>query len=160
MPSYGAPQGLKPSLLDRLIDPEARGTAWRAGYGEEQMQVAVQRDLEDLLNTRRTLLEKPDAYPEVATSVFAYGLPDLTSFDASTRPGREQIGTLLESIVRAFEPRLREVRATLLDPAEGSDRTLRFRIDAQLNVEPAPDVAFETILELTTGHHSVRPAGA
>jgi predicted component of type VI protein secretion system len=31
-----------------------------------------------------------------------------------------------------------------------------FHIDAELRVNPAPAVAFETVLELTTGHASIR----
>src|SRR5262249_42777188 len=46
--------GLTPSILDRLIDPESAGTAIMTGYSAEKMYQAVLRDLEDLLNTRRT----------------------------------------------------------------------------------------------------------
>ena len=43
-----------PSLLDRLIDPEADGTTFKHGYSVQQMVAAVYRDLEELLNTRQT----------------------------------------------------------------------------------------------------------
>ena len=39
------------------------------------------------------------------------------------------------------------------------ERTVRFHIDARLCLDPAPEVAFDTILELTTGHYAVRPTG-
>jgi predicted component of type VI protein secretion system len=48
----------------------------------------------------------------------------------------------------------------VLEPGDGPDRTIRFRIDARLCMDPAPAVAFDTILELATGHYDVKPAGA
>ena len=58
------------------------------------------------------------------------------------------------------EPRLRDVRATVLSPAESRERTIRFRVDARLCLDPAPEVAFDTILELSTGRYAVTPSGA
>jgi type VI secretion system protein ImpF len=152
-------QGLLPSILDRLIDPDAGGTAWRRGYGVEQMVEAVQRDLEDLLNTRQSYAGLPEGFAEVGRSVFGYGLPDLTSLNAITREQRQEIGRVLEAVIARFEPRLRDPTATLQEP-EGAkvERTVSFRIKARLCVEPAPEVAFDTILELTTGQYSIKPS--
>jgi type VI secretion system protein ImpF len=150
--------GLMPSLVDRLIDPESGGTAWRRGYGIEQMMEAVRRDLEDLLNTRQTSMGMPDDFVELRRSIVAYGLPDLISLDATTPQAREDIGRVIEAVVSIFEPRLKEIRATMLDPGEKT-RSVRFHIDARLRVDPAPEVAFDTILELTTGHTQVKPSG-
>jgi type VI secretion system protein ImpF len=149
--------GLMPSLLDRLIDPESGGTAWRRGYGIDRMVEAVRRDLEDLLNTRQSSVGLPENYPEVQNSLIAYGLPDLTSINAITTQQREAIGRIIESVVERFEPRLKDVKATMIDPGDGKTRTVKFRIDAKLRVDPAPEVAFDTILELTTGHTQVKP---
>jgi type VI secretion system protein ImpF len=152
------PPALMPSVLDRLIDPESGGTARRRGYSAEQVVDAVRRDLEDLLNTRRTFSVPAGDYPEVANSVVAYGLPDLASLNAYTPQQREAIGRVIEGAITQFEPRLRDVRATLKDPGADTQRTVRFHVDARLAMEPAPEVAFETILELTTGHASIRPS--
>lgn len=151
-------QGLMPSLIDRLIDPESGGTAWRRGYGVEQMMEAVRRDLEELLNTRQSHSGMPEDFTEVSRSIIAYGLPDLTTLNATTPQEREDIGRVIESIVAQFEPRLKDIKATMLDTAESKDRSVRFHIDAKLCVDPAPEVAFDTILELTTGHASVKPS--
>jgi type VI secretion system protein ImpF len=153
-------QELLPSVLDRLIDPEAGGTKARKGYTVEQMFRAVQRDLEDLLNTRTSHVGLPAAFAEVHHSLIAYGLPDLTSLNAVTPSEREAIGRVIEGVIARFEPRLREVRATLIDPGNNRERTVRFHIDAKLSLDPAPEVAFDTILELTTGHYVVQPSGA
>jgi type VI secretion system protein ImpF len=149
-------QGLMPSLLDRLIDPDAGGTNWRRGYSVEQMFQAVQRDLTDLLNTRQSHQNLPAACTEVAHSIAAYGLPDLTSLNALTEQQREQVGRVLEATITEFEPRLRDVRAVLVNGSESWERRLRFHIEAKLRLEPAPDVAFDTILELATGHYTIQ----
>jgi type VI secretion system protein ImpF len=157
MSSGDAQQALMPSILDRLIDPESGGTAWRRGYGVEQMTEAVKRDLEELLNTRQSHMGLPEDFVELHRSVYGYGLPDLTSLNAITPQQRAGIGQVLEDVVVRFEPRLRDVRAVMVDAGDGKQRTVKFRIDARLNVDPAPEVAFETILELTTGQYSVQP---
>src|SRR5262249_14776074 len=125
-------QGLMPSLLDRLIDPGSGGTAWRRGYGVEQMIDAVRRDLEDLLHTRPTTPGRPGGFGEVENSVIGYGLPDLTTLDAYTHEQRAAIGRLIEAAIERYEPRLRGVQATMLDPGDGAERRVRFRIDARL----------------------------
>jgi type VI secretion system protein ImpF len=151
-------EGLQPSILDRLIDPESGGTAWRRGYGLEQMVESVQHDLEELLNTRQSHMGLSEEFTEVGRSILAYGLPDLTSLDAVTPQQREEIGRIIEACVTRFEPRLKDVRATMVDPGGETTRAIRFRIDARLSADPAPEVAFDTILELTTGHYSVQPS--
>jgi type VI secretion system protein ImpF len=153
-------EGLLPSVLDRLIDADSGGTAWRRGYGVEQMTAVVLRDLEDLLNTRQSHVGLPEGFAHLHRSVFSYGLPELTSLEGITPQQREAIGRVIEAVISLHEPRLRDVRATLVNDGEGKDRTVRFRVDARLCLEPAPDVAFDTVLELTTGHYSVHPSGA
>lgn len=155
------PQGLMPSMLDRLIDPEASGTAFSRGYTVEQMTQAVLRDLEELLNTRQTAFNVPENCTETRSSIVLYGLPDLTNLRAATTQDRAAIGRILETIVMRYEPRLRDVKATLTEPGNLRDRFVRFHLSGRLRMDPAPEVAFETILELTTGHSTItRPGGA
>ncbi len=148
-------QGLMPSLLDRLIDPEADGTSWQHGYSVQQMVAAVFRDLEELLNTRQTAVGIPPDFAEVRDSIIAYGMPDLTTVAAVTPAQRAAIGSVLEGLIQRFEPRLRDIRAVLLDPGQEVKRTVKFRIEARMRVDPAPEVAFDTILELTTGRSTL-----
>jgi type VI secretion system protein ImpF len=158
MPSKEEQQGLMPSIIDRLIDPGSGGTAWRRGYGVEQMVQAVQRDLEDLLNTRQSHEGLPPEFKELHNSIVAYGLPDLNSMNAITSTQRQQIGRMIETIIARFEPRLKDIKATLVEGGDNKARSLKFRVDARMRVDPAPEVAFDTILELTTGHYSIKPA--
>lgn len=151
-----ANQGLTPSLLDRLIDPESSGTAAQPGYTVAQMLQVVRRDLEDLLNTRLTIMNLPAALARLRGSVYAYGLVDLNSLNALTPQQRDDIGKLLETTVAQFEPRLRDVRAVPIEAAGERKQAIRFRIEARLDVDPSPEVTFDTVLELTTGQHTVK----
>ena len=149
-------QGLIPSVLDRLIDPDSLGTAWRPGYGIEQVQESVRRDLEFLLNTQRSSSVIPPEYAEVRNSVLNYGVPDVTSIPRQGSQVREQIAHALEECISTHEPRLREVQAIPLDDAEDPKQMrVRFQITAKLHVDPFPEVAFTTILKLSTGQASV-----
>lgn len=162
MPPPAQPKrGLQPSIIDRLIDPESAGTAIMTGYTVEQMYAAVLRDLEDLLNSVHTAHLIAPEYEEVRDSVFAYGLPDLTSIEALSPDQRSTIGKAIRRAIERFEPRLKQVKVTLLitQQNEGLGR-LRFRIDARMTVDPAPEVAFDTILEMGTGTYLVTPAAA
>jgi type VI secretion system protein ImpF len=155
MPQSDLPKALMPSLKDRLLDPESIGTKDHPGYSLQQVIESVRNDLEDLLNTRRPITLPEGRYAQLAESIVGYGLPDLTSVDASTPVGLEEIGRILEQIITLYEPRLRNVKATkVMTP--GVELRVRFHIDAQLRVDPAPDVAFETVVELITGHASIQ----
>jgi type VI secretion system protein ImpF len=160
MPPIDPQQALMPSVLDRLIDPDSAGTVARRGYGINQMTEAVRRDLTDLLNTRLSCQGVSPEFDELLRSIFGFGLPDLTSLNAITPKDREGIGHIIEATVALFEPRLKDVRASVVDPGDSLERTVRFRIDARLCLDPAPAVAFDTILELTTGRYDVKPSGA
>src|SRR3954468_10523905 len=101
--------GLQPSLIDRLIDPESAGNAIMIGYDTRQMAEAVRRDLEDLLNTRRTELPGGDRLPEVVSSIACFGLPDLVSMEALRDEQRAEIGRVIEQVIERYEPRLKTV---------------------------------------------------
>ena len=147
--------GLMPSMLDRLIDPESAGTENRRGYGIEKMVQVVRRDLEDLLNTRASALGSVAEYPELMNSVYTFGMPDLTSKTMYNAMQRKALGSIVEETVEKYEPRLKEVHALLVDEDAGEARHIKFYLFARLRVEPSPEVGFETVLELTTGHASV-----
>src|SRR4051812_47644957 len=112
--------GLQPSILDRLIDPESAGTAIMTGYNVEKMYAAVLRDLEDLLNTRRTSVREFENDPELRRSILTYGLPDYVSSESLSETQRKGIGRAIQQVVEECEPRLRDVRVTLLTAAEVS----------------------------------------
>jgi type VI secretion system protein ImpF len=158
MAQLDLPQALMPSLKDRLLDPDSTGTRGLPGYDLHQILESVREDLEELLNTRCSHKVAEDQHPELSRSIVSYGLPDFASADTSTPGRQEAIGRLIEEIIARHEPRLRNVRATRVTTRALELRAL-FHIDAELCVDPSPEVAFETVLELTTGHACVRERG-
>jgi type VI secretion system protein ImpF len=155
MPQLDLPPGLLPSLKDRLLDPDSMGTGQSAGYSLREIIDSVRDDLEELLNTRRSYDVHPARYPEVARSIVTYGMIDLASVDAATPGKQEAIGKIIEKIIALHEPRLKNVRANYVKTRALELRVL-FHIDAELCVDPAPPVAFQTVLQLTTGHIDIR----
>jgi type VI secretion system protein ImpF len=100
---------------------------------------AVTRDLEALLNTRQeTLEELSAAFPELRHSLLTYGLPDFTALSLHSPPDCHRLHQALEWTIHTFEPRLERVRVTL-EPPQHHAQVLRFRIEALLRVEPAPE---------------------
>jgi type VI secretion system protein ImpF len=154
MPEHQQP--LVPSLLDRLVEGSMYGAKQQPWYGLDDMMQAVQRDLEALLNTRGASEGVVSGLPEVQASLVCYGLPDLATVNGETLEGRRQVCTIIENVVRKYEPRLKDIRASLLPPTSPFDRDVRFRIEGRLSVDPAPDVVFDTTLELSTGQYKVR----
>lgn len=141
---------LMPSILDRLIDPESMGGGV-AGYGFKQMINSVRVDLEDLLNTRRSCGVLDPSFEELETSIVAYGLPELNEYNGTSPEQVQKLERAIVQIINRFEPRLRRVRARVILGKDHGAIAVNFHIDAELNVDPAPEVGFETILELTTG---------
>ena len=143
--------GLLPSILDRLIDPESRGTAARAGYSMEQMARAVQDDLQWLFNTRCHDSADLNAYPRLAR-VLGYGLPDLATLSRLNEIDSNGICRSLEDKILKYEPRLKEVRVSLRTDDKVNPLKIELHLHAVLAVDPAPDLVFDTTLDLASGH--------
>jgi len=156
-------QRLLPSLLDRLLDDDPqvkRETDQGRHQLLGQMKRSVSRDLENLLNTRRRCLPVPDDLTELTTSLVNYGLPDFTGKHMASAETREAFRAALEDVIRNWEPRFKSVSVTMLEGAEPLDRTLRFRIDALMYADPAPEqLVFDSTLEPLTGDFEIKGAG-
>ena len=143
--------GLLPSILDRLIDPESRGTVARSGYSVEQMARAVQDDLQWLLNTRSDDSEDPQGYPLLARAL-GYGLPDLATLSRLREVDADAICRILEDRILRYEPRLKEVRVSPKIGEKDNPLKIELHLHAVLAVDPAPDLVFDTTLDLASGH--------
>ena len=153
-------ESIVPSILDRLMDDEpevSREPLPNRFQNVFQLKKAVARDLEALLNTRQELLEEvPSEFTEVGRSLVTYGLPDFSSFSLLNINDRNRIRRALEQAIATFEPRFERVRVNLEPPRE-QDRTLRFRIEALLRIEPASEpVTFDAVLRLNTQQYVVQ----
>jgi type VI secretion system protein ImpF len=148
--------GLRPSLIDRLVDPESEGKSGRRGYTVEQMIDTVRRDVEDLLNSRRMTEVGADLFPEVRRSIVTFGMPDLVSIQTSMGHATARVAQELEEAISRFEPRLVNVRAVPLGGQDPRKLRLEFQIQATLKMDPSPDVSFVTLLKLTTGETTIQ----
>ncbi|WP_020475102.1 type VI secretion system baseplate subunit TssE [Zavarzinella formosa] len=158
MASIDFQDGMVPSLLDRLTDPESAGTAIMSGYSHDKMYRSVLRDLADLLNTHRSVPRVGDEFPEVKTSIVCFGLPDIASFELTSTATRQAVGDAIFEVITVYEPRLRDVLVHVLNPGEDlTTQSLRFRVEARLSVDPSPEYAFDTILEIASGQYVVSP---
>lgn len=147
-------QPLIPSILDRLIDNEPGRTT--EGYGSrtqmlKELRESVRRDLQNLLNTRAPWLALPGQWTTLKDSIINYGIPDFAGADLSSAEEKERFRSLIEAVIQRYETRFKSVHVTLVEGDGETDRALRFRIDALLNVEPAvKPVVFDSSLEPVT----------
>ena len=152
------------SLLDRLIDDapdQQRDPALSAADTLLGLRNAVRRDLEALLNARRRWRSWPAHMTQLGTSPIGYGIPDFASGAFGDAQRREELRQEIEATIRRFEPRFLSVRVHLVEGSDKLDTTLRLRIEALLQAEPAPEaVTFETLVDPVTDDVLVRPANA
>jgi type VI secretion system protein ImpF len=148
------------SVLDRLLDdaPKIREEVPLApSKAAQRLRQAVRRDLEWLLNTRRDNAELGDEFEQLKSSIYAYGLPDFSSFGMGAKQAESRVRLALQQVLQTFEPRLMHVTVT----PTGTDkdekkRVLNFRITALLRVDPEPEpVSYETVLEVSRGEFRI-----
>ena len=149
-------QRLMPSVLRRLIDPDFEGKDWDKECTIEQIIASVFEDLRDLLNTHPSVNDFPDNIKELKSSILAYGMPDLASLSVIAKHRKLEMTQLIQSIISRFEPRLKDVRATMIGGEKEADRNISFSIKAVLRTDPFPPVSFETIFDLITGQAEVK----
>jgi len=151
--------GVTLSVLDRLIDREpdrsSEGFVARA-QSIRELKAAVRRDLEWLMNTRRIAVEPDEALEEVNRSVYTYGLPDFTSMSLAARHDKVRLLRSLQAAIKTFEPRLANVRIVPLEAPGVKTASLRFRIEALLLMDPAPEqISFDTLLDVTKSEYRI-----
>jgi len=144
-------------LLDRLTDedpkrreeaPLSRSNALAA------LKVAVRRDLEWLLNTRRVERELPS---HVASSVFTFGLPEQAPASENRSQVFQELARRIERAIVLFEPRLAGIKVTPSPHQDATSRRVDLVIEGLLRIDPSPErVSFDTSLELTNGEYHVK----
>jgi len=159
MARSGSEQNVTLSLLDRLTDqelslrtdpPQGRSQSLR------QLKTSLRRDIEWLLNTRRSVEAVTDSGLQLEHSLHNYGLPDIAGITVHSTQDQKRLLWMIESTIATFEPRIQGARVTM-EPVAGSARILRFQIQGLLRIDPAPErVTFDTVLELTSGEYQVK----
>jgi type VI secretion system protein ImpF len=149
---------VRASLLDRLIDEEptvSREPVQLRLYNVGQIKAAVIRDLENLLNARRTIVVPPPVHTELNQSLYVYGLRDYTSHNPRSPAAKQQLRLEVERTIARFEPRLKNVSVHVETPGPNA-RTLRFRVTARLVVEPISEpVMFDTYFDANRGEYVI-----
>jgi len=149
------------SVLDRLIDRDPKTHSeipFTRAQSLRELRIGLKRDLEWLLNTRKTIDPAPESARETVRSVYHYGFADISS--KSVLSGRDQIDLIrdMEAAIAIFEPRLKRAKVRM-EQVEGSYRTLKFVIEGLLCMDPAPEpVRFDTMLELGKGEYEIKGA--
>jgi len=147
------------SALDRLIDQEPERKleppVTRA-QSLRELKGALRRDLEWLLNTRRTIEASPASLKELERSLYNYGLPDVSSLYLRSPRDQALLLQAIKTAIDIFEPRLLNIKVTL-EPATDDTRVIRFAIEGLLRMDPAPEhVYFDTVLEPMSGQYQVK----
>lgn len=141
------------SVLDRLIDErpdEVQERPMTPSQTMSRLREAVRRDLEALLNTRERCRGWPPAFREIDDSVVGYGLPDFSVLSLQGQ-WRNALSRRVVEAIRRFEPRLTAVNVQFDERREMLERVARFRIEALMAADPAPEpVAFNTQIDAVT----------
>jgi type VI secretion system protein ImpF len=142
------------SILDRLMEvedwPSTRSQSTRF------FRDGLKRDLEWLLNTRQPPIPELASMPAAKASVINYGLPDISSLGLANASDHRALRVAIEVCLRNYEPRLMDIRVTL-QGSDTTDRRLRFHIEGNMKLDPAPEeISFDTVLELTSGEYKVK----
>lgn len=144
-----------PSLLDRLTDESPRDAADVPLTREEsarRFRMSVQRDVEQLLNTRRTIVAVDSMFAAVLDSVHEYGLPDTTGTAPGTAEGRQRLTDDVRDTILRFEPRLTNVNVRLTESDQVKTPQVRFVVEGTLRMDPTPEqIVFDTVLDVPTG---------
>jgi type VI secretion system protein ImpF len=160
MPQWEPERTVTQSVLERLIDREP-------GIGSEPpptraqsvrlLKAALRRDLEWLLNARRTPEAVGREFKELEQSLFNYGVPDLSAINRESARDRNRLNRVIEQTLATFEPRLKKIKVIPLESPSGAQHILRFQIEGLLDMDPAPElISFDTVLQLSSGEYQVK----
>jgi type VI secretion system protein ImpF len=174
------PARINPTLFDKLVadldfddvhdDPKVEGQVSRAAtrrlypilkierFNEAALRATVLRELNWILNTTQFgAIQNLKPYPEVATSVLNYGVPDMAG-KLLQRRAVENRAREIKQAIRRFEPRIApqrlDVTATAKD-AKPNAVTFVIRADVTSAVMALP-VEFKTDVEIDTGAATLR----
>lgn len=159
MPRFEPDPNVTLSVLDRLIDNDPNSPADPPSGRLQtirELKAALRRDLEWLLNTRRTPGAVANTSSLLYRSLFNYGLPDISNLSIQAVADQNRLLRMMEQTISAYEPRIKGARVTL-ESAGPSSRVLRFVIEGLLEMDPAPErVSFDTTLELSSREYEIK----
>ncbi|MBS4076090.1 type VI secretion system baseplate subunit TssE [Ameyamaea chiangmaiensis] len=130
------------SVLDRLLD-DAPEQSIDPPASEARtlssLSSAIRRDLEGLLNAPRPWIVPRPHQDALSRSLLTYGLRDVTARVLSNQDERARIRDDVESTIRRFDPRLAEIRVTLLPDDAPLSTRIRLHIEGFILIDPEPE---------------------
>jgi type VI secretion system protein ImpF len=147
------------SVIDRLLDNEPDRPAdppMSIPAQIRQLRESIRRDLEALLNTRRSPMSPPAHLSELSDSAFTYGVDGFVSANLVTDQAKTALARALQQRIATTETRLSDVRVTVLRNRSTGERTLRMRIEASFRLqEGMPPIRFETTIDPSSQRFSI-----
>lgn len=139
------------SVFDRLIAADDTGAAGGRTNDIGVVRRAVLRDVENLLNTRRSIRAPVHGYRHLNGSLYAYGLADFVSRNPKRPEVRSALKAGIEETISRFEPRLVDV-CVAFTPQEDDAHSLCFSVRATLYADPVQEpIRFDTWLSVDRG---------
>lgn len=96
---------------------------------------SLEDNLQRILCTRRMVEVDAGRFPEARRSVLAYGIPSRTRLRAGSPREAAVFASEIETALRVFEPRLKDIGVAGRTGADGGSDDLRIDIDARLRSE-------------------------
>ncbi len=151
-------ENVQASILDKLIDFEPENSQEPVTVRMQSLrdiEASVVRDIENLLNTRRTIHPPPSTLHEVSNSLYMYGLRDFTNENPNSAQVLQKLRREIAQALTLFEPRLKNV-VVHAEVKDNTRRDLHFRIAGTLVVKPlAEPIIFDIRVDHNKGEYLV-----
>jgi type VI secretion system protein ImpF len=149
-------QYIQLSVFDRLESGADLGILGGRASDIEVVRKSVLRDVENLLNTRRCIIDPPQGYQYLRQSMFVYGLEDFVAKNPKSPEVRSALQSSIVGTIARFEPRLRRVSVEFNDQ-EGNEQNLCFTVMATLFADPIHEpIYFDTWFSVNRGEYKIR----
>ena len=151
--------GFSPTLFEKLFDDLPRYTSETNPlrlWNIEELKGSVARDLEALLNTRRSFSKTLDDFPLVRRSVLNFGILDFVGLSTANPEHCDRICREIEQTIADHDPRLSQIHVEMEMDSDHVG-SLLFTIRAVLVVYPIHEtISFDAILQSSTQQYSIR----
>ncbi len=144
------------SVFDRLNSLSDFGILGGRVADIQIIKTSVLRDVENLLNTRRIIINPPTGYQYLNKSLYVYGLEDFVAKNPRNPDVRNALKNSIETTIGKFEPRLRRVTVDFNDQ-EGNEQNLCFTVMATLYADPIHEpIYFDTWFSVNRGEYKIK----
>jgi type VI secretion system protein ImpF len=151
-------QYIQLSVFDRLDSATDLGILGGRISDIQIVRKSVLRDVENLLNTRRNIVQAPFSHRHLNESIFVYGLEDFVAQNPKDPAVRNALQNSIEKTIQKFEPRLIRVSVEFNDE-EGNEQNLCFTVRATLYADPIHEpIYFDTWFSVNRGEYKIKNA--